>query len=53
MNKLIIGSAQMGMNYGISNNSGKVSLKESKKIISFAGYGIKTIDTAISYSSEN
>lgn len=52
MNKLIIGSAQMGMNYGISNNSGKVSLKESKKIISFASNNdIKTIDTAINYGS--
>ena len=52
MNKLIIGSAQMGMNYGISNNLGKVRSEEAKKIIEFASNNdIKTIDTAINYGS--
>ena len=34
--KLAIGSAQFGLNYGISNNSGKIKLSEVKKILDTA-----------------
>jgi aryl-alcohol dehydrogenase-like predicted oxidoreductase len=48
--KLAIGSAQLGMEYGVANKSGKVSLKEASLIISFArSHGISSIDTAINY----
>ena len=36
MNKFILGSAQLGMNYGVSNKKGKVHFSEAKKIIDFA-----------------
>lgn len=48
--KLVIGTAQFGLNYGVSNKSGKVNLEECQKIIKFAHQiGIDTIDTAIAY----
>lgn len=47
---LAIGTAQFGLDYGISNFSGKVKLEEVKKIIRFAKIsGIDTIDTARDY----
>ena len=47
---LAIGTAQFGLDYGISNFSGKVKLDEVKKIIQFAQIsGIDTIDTARDY----
>ncbi len=47
---LAIGTAQFGLDYGISNFSGKVKLDEVKKIIRFAKIsGIDTIDTARDY----
>lgn len=48
--KLALGSAQLGMEYGIANKSGKVSFETANSIISYArAHGIKTIDTAINY----
>ena len=48
--RIALGSAQFGLDYGINNSKGKVSIKEIKKIISLAkNEEIKTIDTAISY----
>lgn len=50
MQKLILGSVQFGLNYGINNTSGKPSFKEVNKILEFAlSKGIRTIDTAFVY----
>jgi hypothetical protein len=56
MNKLIIGTAQFGLNYGINNFNNKLQLPEMKLILSHAkNNDIDFIDTAISYgnSEEN
>lgn len=51
-NRAIIGTAQFGGNYGITNINGKVSSKEIKKIIDLASSkNINTLDTAISYGT--
>lgn len=48
--KLSIGTAQFGMDYGISNYEGKASNKEAERIIGLAREaGISSIDTAIIY----
>ena len=50
MNKLSLGSAQFGLDYGIANQSGKTKFKEVKKILKLAKKSkIDLIDTAISY----
>ena len=50
--KLALGSAQFGLNYGISNNSGVVKLNEIKKIISYAKKNnVNYIDTAPAYGN--
>ena len=54
--KLVLGSAQFGMRYGIVNESSVVSKSELKDLLDFAfASGINEIDTAISYgvSEEN
>jgi aryl-alcohol dehydrogenase-like predicted oxidoreductase len=53
--KLIIGTAQFGMPYGIANYNGQVGKIEVEKILNFAyKAGINTIDTATGYgNSEN
>lgn len=48
--KIIIGTVQFGLNYGVTNHEGMVSSFEVKKILdSAASYGLKTIDTARLY----
>ena len=48
--KLILGTAQFGLNYGIANQNGKIDLASGSQIISYAlKSGIAGIDTAISY----
>ena len=48
--KIALGTAQFGMNYGISNCNGQSSLDDIKKIIEFSrNVGIKKIDTAKNY----
>lgn len=48
--KIAIGTAQFGLDYGISNKNGKVSLNEIDKILEFArSVKIDTIDTAQGY----
>lgn len=48
--KIAIGTAQFGLKYGISNQSGKVSFEEAREIIKNATQrGIDTVDTAIGY----
>jgi len=49
-NKLSIGTAQFGLDYGINNSSGKISFKDANEILkSSLSYGIKNIDTAAVY----
>lgn len=48
--KLGIGTVQFGLNYGISNFSGKVKKKDAKKILDTGfNFRIDTIDTANNY----
>jgi len=48
--KLGIGTAQFGLDYGISNTSGKTSLKEVQSILKDATEnGVDVLDTAYSY----
>ena len=48
--KLILGTAQMGLDYGINNPEGKIRQNESLSILKFAYQnGIKNIDCAESY----
>ena len=50
MSKLILGTVQLGLNYGVNNISGKVSSDESTKILIEAfKLGIRTLDTAELY----
>jgi len=50
--KIVLGSAQFGLNYGISNKSGKTSLVEVESILDYAyNKGIYTIDTASNYGN--
>ena len=53
--KLAIGTAQFGMDYGLSNKYGKSEKYEVSKILQYAhSQGIDVIDTAPSYGdSEN
>ena len=49
-NRLGLGTAQFGLDYGIANTSGKIKEKEASKILNFAeNQGIKLLDTAKSY----
>ncbi len=50
--KLILGTVQFGLNYGINNTNGQVSLENSHKILEFAfNNGIKTLDSAEGYGN--
>jgi aryl-alcohol dehydrogenase-like predicted oxidoreductase len=50
--KLALGTAQFGLDYGIANNTGKVSFAEVEDILCFAKYvGIDVLDTATSYGN--
>jgi len=49
-NKIALGTAQFGMNYGISNKRGKIPKKEVFEILDEASEsGVDTLDTAYSY----
>ena len=51
-NKICIGTAQFGLNYGISNKNGKTNIFEISKILEISkNNGIKFIDTANSYGT--
>ncbi len=48
--KLVLGSAQFGLNYGITNKTGLINEIEGRKIIDHAfENGISSIDTAVDY----
>ena len=50
--EICLGSAQFGMDYGITNKKGKVSLEEIKKILIFCSENnINLIDSAQSYGN--
>ena len=52
MNKLALGTAQFGLDYGISNIGGQVSLEEARKALKLAKeYDIDTLDTASGYGN--
>lgn len=51
-NKLILGTVQMGLNYGVNNNFGKISFENSCAILSKAfELGIDTLDSAEAYGN--
>jgi len=51
-NKLILGTVQMGLSYGINNSTGKISFKNSCEILLKAfESGITTLDTAEAYGN--
>lgn len=50
--KIILGTVQFGLNYGINNQSGQVSLEEVKNILKLAKKaGISTLDTSYAYGN--
>ncbi|WP_162426540.1 aldo/keto reductase [Pontibacter pudoricolor] len=50
--KLVLGTAQFGLNYGISNQHGQLQLPEVKNILTEAERtGITTLDTATAYGN--
>lgn len=52
LQKLSIGTAQFGLDYGISNNTGQVNLTEATKILEYAKKkNISTLDTAFQYGN--
>lgn len=52
INKIALGTAQFGLNYGISNQSGQVSPEEISKILTAASVsGVLTLDTAVAYGN--
>ena len=52
LSKLCLGTAQLGMNYGINNETGKPDFSESEKIINTALKGeINLFDTAPEYGN--
>ena len=52
VDKIILGTAQFGMNYGIANQNGQISEDEIKKILDLAwNHGIKTLDSAKVYGN--
>ena len=52
MNKLALGTVQFGLDYGISNIGGQVSLEEATKVLKLAKENdIDTLDTASGYGN--
>ena len=50
IDKLILGTVQLGLNYGVNTTSGKPSLETAFNILNLAyDSGIRTIDTAEAY----
>lgn len=52
VNKLVLGTVQFGLNYGINNQAGQVSQSEVKAILKVAhSNGINTLDTSSAYGN--
>ncbi|MDO1445137.1 aldo/keto reductase [Rhodocytophaga aerolata] len=50
--KLILGTVQLGMNYGINNTTGKPTEEEAIQLLSYAArQGVKLLDTAPAYGT--
>lgn len=50
MDRIVLGGVQFGLSYGISNQTGQISMDEAGKIIEFAyQHGVRLIDTAYAY----
>lgn len=48
--KLVLGTAQFGLDYGVANQSGQISLNQAHKILELARTcGVRDLDTAINY----
>ena len=48
--KLALGTVQFGLDYGVANTSGRVTVQEAGAILQSAlAYGLDTLDTAIAY----
>jgi aryl-alcohol dehydrogenase-like predicted oxidoreductase len=48
--KLALGTVQFGLNYGIANQSGQISLAQAREVLALASlHGIADLDTAIAY----
>lgn len=48
--KLALGTVQFGLDYGVANQDGRVTVEEGKKILAEANRaGVDTLDTAIAY----
>ncbi len=48
--KIVLGTVQLGLSYGINNATGKPSDKEANEILDFAyHHGVRTLDTADAY----
>ena len=49
--RLVLGTAQFGMDYGVTNRHGQVRKSEINKILSYACQkGVLSIDTAVAYA---
>ncbi len=52
VHKLVLGTVQFGLNYGINNHSGQVKQEEADKILQWAKRsGINTLDTSSAYGT--
>ncbi len=52
INKIALGTVQLGLNYGINNNGGQVAFEEAVNILSLCRkLGIDTLDTAHAYGN--
>lgn len=50
--KLALGTVQFGLDYGLANTSGQVSIEQVRAILDHArAHGIDTLDTAIAYGN--
>ncbi len=50
--KLALGTVQFGLDYGVANQSGRISFSDAKTIIEQSAIsGIDTLDTAIAYGA--
>ena len=53
-NKIILGTVQLGVDYGINNKKGRPKRSHSLEILKYAhNNGIKTVDTSDSYGTSN
>lgn len=52
--KIIVGTAQFGLDYGVSNTKGKTEECEVNRILDYLGYsGVKYLDTAPAYGDSH